>query len=145
MMAVSGMQTVINHKMSGFDDRWLGAGWSAWEPSSRTRWAGQVFTLNLGAPQDRGPYVSRLSMSCWVPAQNTEGGADFYVNRVKVARVDDAYSRAAANQPLLFTFWTFGGPLEVTVVFDRPMPPSDPRDLRSLSVIVVDFALACAR
>lgn len=139
------METLVSHRMSGNDDQYLGAGWSSWEPSARTRWAGQVFSLNLQAPPDRSPYVCQFTLSCWVPAKSPEGGADVYVNRVKVARVDDAYSRASKNQDLVVTFWSFGGPLEVTMVYDHPLPPEDPADRRSLSVIVVGFSLAAAR
>ena len=138
------MDTLIDHQISASDPL-LGSGWYPSEPALRGRWAGQVFSLNLESPLDRGPYACHLKISCWYRDADAPGGANFYVNRVRVGRVENAYQLAARNQPLAITFWTFGGPLEVTVVFDSAMPPSDPKDLRSLSVIVTSFTLACAR
>lgn len=144
-MMVPIMETIVSHKMCGNDDQWLGAGWSTWEAASKARWAGQVFSLNLSSPPDRSPYVCQLSLSCWVPDPGARGGADIYVNRVKIGRIEDAYERAASNTDFVQPFWTFGGALEVTMVFDKALAPSDPNDRRSLSVVVLGFSLACAR
>jgi SAM-dependent methyltransferase len=130
---------LLEHDIGGDADApLLASGFFPWEPGSRTLWTARTFTVQLPLPTEARRRAYQLDLACYLPDGLTDTDAAVSIDGAAGPRIAAAYARVRSHPDgiLSIPFEAHGGPVTVTVAFDRPSNDPDGPDRRELGVVL---------
>jgi hypothetical protein len=121
----------------------LGDGFYPPESDELWHWTEKSFTFTLQSPVQPTPAFYRLVIDCWIPETDSSGGADLYINRIHIDRIEKIFRGLDREnrKNIEVQFESFGGALEVNLSLDEPFKQQDEADKRELGLIVCGISL----